>query len=212
MEKFKYSFYFIFYLYYFYMRDHHIVLQEMGTVGTQPPTKGRAKNDVMALSPQQGPPPRQVVHRGDMHWEGSQSPVEPWLCPQERLSYKESTKNSAWDDGRPLCFFHSNQNLQLICKRWLLQFPPPLHPALSSFQKPLLFIERGNLRPLAPEGCKGTSPGSHAACVLDLPSIPSPPPGGTEQARTFHVQTAALSSAPRPCTHFTPEWAQALSP
>lgn len=89
---------------------------------------------------------------------------------------------------------------------------PPLHPALSSFQKPLLFIKRGNLRPLALEGCKGTSPGSHAACVLDLPSIPSPPPDGTEQARTFHVQTAALSSAPRPCTHFTPEWAQALSP
>lgn len=109
------------------MRDNHIVLQDMGTAGTQPPTKGRAKNDVMALSPQQGPPPRQVVHSGDVHWEGSQSPVEPWLCPQERLSYKESTKNSAWDDGRPLCFFHSNQNLQLeiICKRWLLQFPPP---------------------------------------------------------------------------------------
>lgn len=29
------------------------------------------------------------------HWQGSQSPAEPWLCPQERFSYKESTNNSA---------------------------------------------------------------------------------------------------------------------
>lgn len=205
------------------MRDHHIVLQEMGTMGTQPPSMAELRGH----SPV--PSAGTTSQTSGAQWRCASSMLLPWphsigkaaraqlnlSRTKPGFSCKESTNNSAWDDGRPLCFFCSNQNLQLeiICKRawWLLQFPPPA-PCPEQLSKTTSVHTEGQPEVTSSQGLQRHKLWEPGCMCSGSAQHPLPSPRWKRAGLHFHAQTAALSSAPHPCTRFTPEWAQALSP